>query len=284
LTERVRDENLIATENRRLHKENAQLEERIQAFESSRWWRLHPRLRLHDVRRLLTGTSADAPAGDAETEIRRRTSTADDADDSLARHFATEVAARGDFTADWFTRNISSLEPILRELEGRSAAILEIGSFEGMSACYFLWRLREARLTCVDTFDGSTEHIAYGDLPPELEQRFTTNVALVDAARVRMLRGESRRVLTELLDAGDQFDLVYVDGSHLALDVLVDAGLSWGLLRSGGVIVFDDYGWHMLGYDRLLRPGPAIDAFVALVADHSETLLHDRQVAIRKLS
>ena len=80
-----------------------------------------------------------------------------------------------------------------------------------------------------------------------------------------------------------RFDLVYVDGSHRGLDVLVDAALSWPLLEVGGVVVFDDYRWALLGDDPLLRPGPAIDAFVSLVSAHGEVISHDRQVALRKL-
>ena len=160
--------------------------------------------------------------------------------------------------------------------------MLEIGSFEGLSTCYFLWRLRSAQLTCVDTFEGSP------GLPSDdragLEEAFDRNVELVDASRVRKLVGDSRRVLLDLADEASRFDLVYVDGSHRGLDVLVDAALSWRLLEVGGVVVFDDYGWALLGDDPLLRPGPAIDAFVSLVSVHGEVVYHDRQVALRKVS
>ena len=116
-----------------------------------------------------------------------------------------------------------------------------------------------------------------------LEDAFDRNVALVDSSRVRKLRGDSRQVLLELADEQARFDLVYVDGSHRGLDVLVDAALSWPLLEVGGVVVFDDYRWTLLGDDPLLRPGPAIDAFVGLVSAHGEVISHDRQVALRKL-
>ena len=119
------------------------------------------------------------------------------------------------------------------------------------------------RLTCVDTFEGSPG--LPSDARPGLEEAFDRNVELVDASRVRKLVGDSRRVLLDLADEASRFDLVYVDGSHRGLDVLVDAALSWPLLEVGGVVVFDDYGWALLGDDPLLRPGPAIDAFVSLV-------------------
>jgi predicted O-methyltransferase YrrM len=196
--------------------------------------------------------------------------------------FAQEIAQRGDFTHDWFTNRIESLEEALEPLEGRAGRLLEIGSFEGLSTCYFLWRLADVRVTCIDTFEGTA------GLPSEgrkgLEAAFDRNVALVDASRVRKLRGDSKHILLDLAEEQGRFDLVYVDGSHRGLDVLVDAALSWPLVEVGGVVVFDDYGWALLGDDPLLRPGPAIDAFVNLVADHGQVVFRNRQVALRKLS
>jgi len=195
--------------------------------------------------------------------------------------FQAEVVKRGDFTQDWFTAHIESLEAVLRPLEGHAARTLEIGSFEGLSTCYFLWRLSDLRMTCVDTFEGSSG-LPSGEREG-LEDAFDRNVELVDASRVRKLRGDSRRVLLDLADEHARFDFVYVDGSHRGLDVLVDAALSWPLLEVGGVVVFDDYRWALLGDDPLLRPGPAIDAFMGLVSARSEVVYHDRQVALRKL-
>ena len=196
--------------------------------------------------------------------------------------FRGKVVERGDFTQDWFTAHIESLETVLRQFEGRAPRMLEIGSFEGLSTCYFLWRLCDAQITCIDTFEGSTGLPSGGR--EGLEAAFDRNVELVDASRVRKLVGDSRRVLLDLADEQARFDLVYVDGSHRGLDVLVDAALSWPLLEVDGVVVFDDYRWAMLGDDPLLRPAPAIDAFVGLVSAHGEVVFHDRQVALRKLS
>ena len=121
----------------------------------------------------------------------------------------------------------------MRALEGRSARVLEIGSFEGLSACYLLWRLPDSHVTCVDTFAGSPEHVAGEHLPAgRLDEVFDANVALVDASRVRKLVGDSKHVVADLRATGARFEFVYVDGSHLALDVFVDAALSWQVLPS----------------------------------------------------
>jgi len=196
--------------------------------------------------------------------------------------FREKIVERGDFTQDWFTPHIESLERVLRQFEGKAARMLEIGSFKGLSSCYFLWRLTDLQLTCIDSFEGSVGLPSGGR--EGLEAAFDRNVELVDTSRVRKLVGDSRRVLLDLADERARFDLVYVDGSHRGLDVLVDAALSWPLLEVGGVVVFDDYRWALLGDDPLLRPGQAIDAFVELVSVHGEVVFHDRQVALRKLA
>ena len=272
------DPDVTMRENRRLQKEVAVLRERVDALERSRWWRLHPRF-------LARRTSTAFEIGRRRAEHHpHEPAVAPGAGGihPLAERFRDEVAAHSTFTETWFYAHVGIWEPILRELEGRPSNVLEVGSFEGLSASYVLWRLPEAHLTCIDTFEGSPENVAYGESVSDLEARFDRNVALVDASRVRKLRGDSREVLLDLAGERGHYDLVYVDGSHLALDVIVDASLSWPLMAPGGVVIFDDYVWMKLGDDTLTRPGPAIDAFVHLVESHSELMFRAGQVAVRK--
>ncbi|MCZ6464828.1 MAG: class I SAM-dependent methyltransferase [Proteobacteria bacterium] len=49
--------------------------------------------------------------------------------------------------------------------------------------------------------------------------------------------------LEGLLEAGD---FIYIDGCHEAACVLLDAVLSWDLLKVGGTMIFDDYVWSMV--------------------------------------
>lgn len=46
--------------------------------------------------------------------------------------------------------------------------------------------------------------------------------------------------LPRMLERGEKFDLIYVDGSHLFEDVFVDAYFAIRLLSMGGIIAFDD--------------------------------------------
>jgi predicted O-methyltransferase YrrM len=266
----------LAAENRNLRRERNALRSQIEAFERSRWWRLHPRF----VLRRRKGETDSAAATPVEPVVDDRRADRDAAAE-LVRRFRDEVISRGSFTEDWFTQHLPTLDPLVAPLAARPARILEIGSFEGMSACYFLWRLPDAQVTCIDTFLFSLEHEA-SQIDDGLEERFDRNIALVDATRGGKLVGDSRRLLLDLVEEHTQFDLVYVDGSHLALDVVIDAALAWRLLRLGGTLVFDDYMWNDVGEDRLLRPAPAVDALLTIVAGKYELLVESAQLALRK--
>lgn len=267
---------LVVAENQRLQREVKELRARVEAFETSRWWRLHPRFALERF--------AGRPSRKAASPERTAPVRTEAASDEVAERFRREVVGRGDFSEDWFTVYVPVWNSVLRVLEGRRAAALELGSFEGLSACFVLWRLPDARITCVDTFEGIPEYEAYGIGGPQLEQRFDRNVALVDATRVRKLVGVTHRVLRDLLDAGERFDLVYVDASHRALDVLADAALAWQLLNPGGICIFDDYGPIPPGVGALDHPTLAIDAFRGLVASELELVDDSRQLIVRKRS
>lgn len=62
-------------------------------------------------------------------------------------------------------------------------------------------------------------------------------------SRTRTSEAQSNSAQTGLSDRG-MFDLIYIDGSHMRLDVLTDAVMAWQLLRVHGILVFDDYEWN----------------------------------------
>ncbi len=269
---------VVVGENRRLLREVKELRARVTALESSRWWRVHPRFLL---RRLSKPAAASEGAVAAPEAV--PTAAAQDDDPLLAR-FRREVVARGSFRDEQSVANARTWEQFLQQLEGREARILEIGSFEGMSACYFLWRLPDAHVTCVDTFAGASSFVARGDDVSGLEAAFDQNVGLVDASRVRKIAADSAHALLELLDEGQRFDLVFVDGSDLALDVMVDACLSWQLLAPGGVMIFDNYIWRSpLGEDPLFQPKPAVDAFLGLVGQNCRVITVSKEAILQRV-
>ncbi len=73
----------------------------------------------------------------------------------------------------------------------------------------------------------------------------------------------------------------YVDADHTSVAVLMDAELSWPLLKTGGVMAFDDYTWGRdLPPSKTPRPG--ILLFVDHHKDNIDTLVINSQYWIRK--
>lgn len=176
------------------------------------------------------------------------------------------------FTQDWFTPNIPRIEPFF-PVEARR--LLEIGCFEGRSTLWFLSKAPHAVITCIDHFRGGSDHKNL-DLVG-LEARFLENT-FDERDRIWVLAGDSWSQCLKL--NADRFDFVYVDGSHEACDVLHDAVQAFRVVRTGGIIVFDDYGWGVAGQS---RPKEAIDAFLLCFKDKIEVLLKDYVVIVQRL-
>ncbi len=64
-----------------------------------------------------------------------------------------------------------------------------------------------------------------------------------------------------LIKAHEEFDLIYVDGSHYDENVIIDSILSWRLLKTNGVMIWDDYQWRYSPYGNN-TPKTAIDWFL----------------------
>jgi len=176
------------------------------------------------------------------------------------------------FSQDWFSNHIPAWEKILSRI--RPLRVIEIGCYEGRATSYIIQRCSEFGplwLCCIDTWSGSA------DLSPAqmvgVEDRFDNNVALAISkanaqVNFRKLKQPSSSALIQLLSTGEKrYDLVYIDGSHTAADVLLDAVLAFRLLRIGGVMIMDDYLWTMepqRSVDLLNTPKLAIDAFTSI--------------------
>jgi len=204
--------------------------------------------------------------------------------------YYAHVAQRGyEFTQDWFSINIPVWQHFLALfINLPDFKVLEIGSWEGRSTCWILDNLLlhpTARITCVDTFDGSVEHEVLCDQEQvrTIEQRFDANIAKTGASeKVRKLVGSSQSVLRSLIP--HTYNLAYIDASHVATDVLEDAMLTWRLVKIGGTIIFDDYGFQFPEGVTELPPKIAIDAFLNIFSKKVRLLHQGYQVLIEKIA
>lgn len=180
------------------------------------------------------------------------------------------------FTNNWFAGQKSIWDNLIPKENPKR--VLEVGSYEGASACYVIEKLgndHALEIHCVDTWSGGVEHQAGGSAQsdmPSVEERFHNNIDIAKQSvsqpvELVIHKGFSDFHLAKLLGEGkaNYFDFIYIDGSHQAPDVLADAILGFKLLRVGGVMAFDDYLWFEplpYGQDLVRSPKIAIDAFV----------------------
>ncbi len=144
---------------------------------------------------------------------------------------------------------------------------LEIGSYEGRSTCWLLSNLAiDGKMVSIDPFPNM----------PEVEDRFWNNVREVMGKRqLIQCKTTSYLALSQLIQQEQEFDFIYIDGVHSPLGVLTDACMAWGLLRSGGVMLFDDY----LYPQEPTKIG--IDAFLNSF-DGYELIIDNYQLAVKK--
>jgi len=177
-----------------------------------------------------------------------------------------------DFSYDWTTRLIPVWTRVLGPMKGKpDLNYLEVGVFEGQTVAWMLENVLThptARLTGVDIFLG------------DLEAKYLATLeATGQADKATTIKGYSQVELKKL--PPESFDIIYVDASHTADDVLADAVLSWQLLKDDGILIFDDYA----GARRLpseLRAGDAIDAFITSYRNYLTVVHRDYQVIVRK--
>ncbi len=187
------------------------------------------------------------------------------------------------FSADWFSCHAENWTKHLAHLAGQAhLSFLEIGSFEGRSTVWLLENIlthETSRIDCIDSFAGSFEHRS-ADVAG-IERRFDHNIsASGNVGKVRKIKGCSQEVLRTL--PLYHYDFAYVDGSHLASDVLEDAILCQRLLKDGGTLIFDDYEWdHLRGEPQ--HPGNAIDAFTTLFRQSFAVVHRGYQIIMKKL-
>jgi len=191
------------------------------------------------------------------------------------------------FTQDWFSINIPLWQQVLQQFANRPGLkFLEIGSWEGRSTCWLLDNIltqESSRITCIDTFEGSVEHQGYEEgYIKSIEGIFDFNIARTGAAeRVEKLIGISQNVLRTL--PMHSYDVIYIDGSHLATDVLEDTLLSWRLAKVKGLIVFDDYNLTLFK-NPTQNAKLGIDAFLTVFHEKVKVLHKGYQVVVEKIA
>lgn len=147
------------------------------------------------------------------------------------------------FTTDWFHGGIMhDTNSIIQLKKDDSLNLLEIGAFEGKSTVWFndtYLSHDESTMTVIDPFlttDTTTP------LDNKTFEYFCQNMKLCKYPnKVKLIKDLSENVLPALVLKNVEYDLIFIDGSHLRRDIILDIVLSWKMLKKNGYMILDDY-------------------------------------------
>jgi predicted O-methyltransferase YrrM len=193
-----------------------------------------------------------------------------------------------DFWNDDHYKNFEMIANNLKQLP--VSFIIELGTFEGKTAFHFLNNIPRSYVTVVD--------------PNVCEPNFTYNfkewTKHDNANRFNWRREYSFDFLiNEYVEGRREYDMIYIDGCHNACCCLEDILLSWKILKTGGILLMDDYLMEIRDpyfyvchtefkkyKDRGLmfqHPKQAIDAFLAIYKNQYEMYIDNYQIAVKKI-
>lgn len=185
------------------------------------------------------------------------------------------------FTKDLTCLLRESLNTIWPEPPSNPLICVEIGSFEGRGSIVISQKLCSipgSKLYCIDPFDdeyvkGNNKLAFWNYACKGQKEKFYHNTK--NMANIIPLEGTSDTMIPSLLN--NNVDFVYIDGDHSPEQVYLDAVNMIPKMKSGGIILFDDYGWIRNG----IKTADGIDRFLKEYEGKYEILFKKYQLAIR---
>jgi predicted O-methyltransferase YrrM len=186
---------------------------------------------------------------------------------------------------NWFAQTAQpNFEQFLSPLAGkRDLRFLQLGVYTGDASIWMLQNISNTRLTDVDTWQGSDED---SHKSMDFDDVYKTYADKIKDYKVNICRTDTTGYLLAQYGCdrplGEHWDFIYIDADHTTVGVLMDAELSFPLLKSGGIMAFDDYTWgsHLPPHK---RPKLGIDLFLERHLGKYEVLGSGLQVWLRKL-
>lgn len=173
----------------------------------------------------------------------------------------------------------------LQPFNKKKNTMIELGSYKGEATCKLLTHLAthpKSLVFAVDTWEGSPEYSTTMSFQ-SIEMEFDSNIEKTGKKDqlIKMKMTTEEALLKLNIEKKYKFDIVFIDASHTAGDVLRDAILIWPLVNPDGVIIFDDYRWEKLNKE-YFRPKLAIDSFISIFAHQLDVLALEYQAFIKK--
>jgi predicted O-methyltransferase YrrM len=202
------------------------------------------------------------------------------------------------FTEEWFDAMIPLWTDLFKQYKqqvGKISNVLEIGCYEGRATIWLcenvLNNLDETyTYDVVDTFGGSVIESGMkqamsilAEDENSLENTFRHNISYHNHINFNIHKGMSQKILPTF-DPTPRYDFIYIDASHRADDTFVDAYYAYKMLKTGGLLVFDDYGWKD-GTNMHINNSPqlGVDMFKAMYDNELQQVFSGYQVGFVKI-
>lgn len=161
--------------------------------------------------------------------------------------------------------------------------ILEIGSFEGLSACGFSDNLMshpDSTLDCVDPFilSGTNEKITTKCVTANTEKYFRFNIE--NSQNANKITFHKLTSDDFFINNNKTFNLIYIDGCHEPDFIKNDMENSFACLEKNGIMWMDDYGGNTSKDGKIAQ---YMDIFLEKYKGKYQIIYKNYQLAIRKL-
>ncbi len=144
---------------------------------------------------------------------------------------------------NWFAQTAqNNFNTYLAEYKGKpNLRFLQLGVFTGDATvwlCNNILTDDTSKLIDVDTWGGSDEkshaEMDFSDVQRVYKEK------VKELSVVSVVSDTTSYLIRQQDNFKESFDFIYVDADHTSVAVLMDAELSWPLLKTGGVMAFDD--------------------------------------------
>ena len=166
----------------------------------------------------------------------------------------------------YFANNVRLWLDNMPDLIGKPNVTLEIGALYGAASVFILDTYCKVAGSHHHIVDINTNAIIEHNIRPYLD-RCSYHV------------GESSDLLRTF--PKDSFDFAYIDGNHMAKNVLEDAVNCAYLVKPNGYIVFDDYTWG-LSDPKHCQPRTGVDGFMWAYEKYFDAIHVGHQVILKK--